>query len=80
MMDYLDAKPVTPHATNLAVVGVPWVHLYVGGAGNLNVVTEGGTTVLLSGVPAGTVLRLRVRRVLVASTTATLITALVPSD
>ena len=46
--------------------------IYVGGAGNLTVVTEAGTTVTFSGVPAGTVLPIRTQKVL-AATTATLL-------
>ena len=50
--------------------------LYVGGAGNVNVDFSSGPTVLFSGVPAGTVLPIRVKRVRSTSTTATLIVAL----
>lgn len=49
--------------------------LYVGGAGNM-AVRIGGSTVLFSGIPAGTLLELEVDQVLATSTTATLITAL----
>lgn len=46
--------------------------LYVGGAGNVNVHMLGSrTAVVFSGVPAGTILPIRVRRVLSTSTTAT---------
>jgi hypothetical protein len=51
--------------------------LYIGGAGNVNVTMEGdGTDVLFSGVPAGTVLPIRVTKVKATNTTATLIVAL----
>jgi hypothetical protein len=50
--------------------------LWVGGAGNLNVDLADGGTVLVSGIPAGTLLPLRVKRVRSTSTTATLIVAL----
>lgn len=50
--------------------------IYVGGAGNINVDMVSGQTCLFSGVPAGTVLPIRVKRVRSTSTTATLIVAL----
>lgn len=49
--------------------------IWVGGAGNLRVTTVGGETVTFSGVPAGTMLDVMVKRVLATSTTATLIVA-----
>lgn len=50
--------------------------LWVGGAGDLSVVfADGGNAVTLSGVAAGTLLPIRVTKVM-AATTATLITAL----
>jgi hypothetical protein len=45
--------------------------IYVGGAGNVSVVTEGGDTVTFSNVPAGFILPLRVTKVRSTSTTAT---------
>lgn len=50
--------------------------LWVGGAGNVRVTTVGGEDVLFSGVPAGTVLPVSVKRVWATNTTATLIVAL----
>jgi hypothetical protein len=50
--------------------------LYVGGAGNVNVVTIGNDTVLFNAVPAGSFLPVQVKQVLASSTTATLINAL----
>lgn len=50
--------------------------LWVGGGGNVNVEMSNGDTVLFSGVAAGSLLPLRVRRVLATSTTATFIVAL----
>ena len=45
--------------------------IYVGGAGNVKVTTLGGDTVTFSGVLAGTVLPVRVKRVFSTDTTAT---------
>lgn len=50
--------------------------LYVGGAGNVNVLTIGDDTVLFNAVPAGSFLPVQVKRVLSSLTTATLINAL----
>lgn len=50
--------------------------LWVGGAGNINVRLADGSTVLFSGVPAGTRLNFSVDKVLSTNTTATLIVAL----
>jgi hypothetical protein len=50
--------------------------LWVGGAGNINLIFADGTTQLISGVPAGTLLPFRVSRVKSTTTTATLIVAL----
>lgn len=54
--------------------------LYIGGAGNLNVVMDqsdaADTAVLFSGVLAGTILPIRVKKVMSTSTTATNIVAL----
>jgi hypothetical protein len=51
--------------------------LWIGGAGAVNVDFDGDAgTVLLSGVPAGTLLPIAARRVRATSTTATLIVAL----
>ena len=66
---------VTPHDSNdLAAVTRG---LYVGGAGNLELLLERDTSaVVLVGVIAGSLLPLRVKRVLASSTTATSIVAL----
>lgn len=50
--------------------------IYVGGAGDINVRMAGGSTVLFSAVPVGTVLPIQVDKVLSTSTTATLMVAL----
>ena len=45
--------------------------LYIGGAGDVAVVTEGGDTVTFSSVPAGTTIVLRITQVKSTGTTAT---------
>ena len=50
--------------------------LYIGGAGNVQVTTAGGDTVTFTGLAAGTILPVRVRRIWSTSTTATTILAL----
>lgn len=50
--------------------------LYVGGAGDLTVITTAGDTVTFVAVPAGTLLPVRAARVLDAGTAATSIVAL----
>lgn len=60
-----DLVPITPHATNPN----EYVALYIGGAGNIEVVTASGRTVI---VPVGQGYFLQgVQRVLAANTTAT---------
>lgn len=50
--------------------------LYVGGAGDVAIVTENDNTVTLSSVPAGTFIPIAVKRVNSTNTTATNIVAL----
>lgn len=50
--------------------------VFVGGAGNLSVVMSSGTTLVLTGVTAGTLLPIRVTKVKSTNTTATNIAAL----
>ena len=50
--------------------------LYVGGAGNVSVITTAGDSVIFSGVLAGTILPVQVHNLNSTSTTATLINAL----
>lgn len=69
-----DADEVTPHDTT--ALGNVTKGVYVGGAGNLEVIMLGGETVVFSAVPAGTVLPIRATHVKDANTTATLIVAL----
>lgn len=68
------AAAVTPHdSTMLSYVTRG---IYVGGAGNVAVLTAGGDTVVFTAVPAGTLLPLRVNRVNSTNTTATAIVAI----
>jgi len=45
--------------------------IYVGGAGNIALITSKGTTVTFTGLAAGSVLPIRANRVLATGTTAT---------
>ena len=67
---------VVYQASPQTTIGNTGCVLYVGGAGNLNVVTIGDDTVLFNAVPAGSFLPVQVKQVLSTSTTATLINAL----
>lgn len=51
--------------------------LWVGGGGDVSVVTQGGTTVTLKGAPAGSLIPIRAVRVRSTGTTATDIVGLV---
>ena len=62
------AYAVTPHDSNANVARA----LYVGGAGNVAVVTRGrSTSVIFVDVPAGAILPVQVTKVLSTGTTAT---------
>lgn len=68
------AAAVTPHDTNeLASVSRA---LFVGGAGNLVCLMADGSTCTFTGVTAGSILPIRVRRVNSTNTTATNMVAL----
>jgi hypothetical protein len=71
---YSRATVLTPHDTNSLTV--PCHALWVGGAGAITGITLGGDTVLLSGIPAGTLLPISFSVVKATGTTATLIAAL----
>lgn len=45
--------------------------IYVGGAGDISLVTKGGTTLTFTGLQAGSILPVRAARVRLTSTTAT---------
>lgn len=51
--------------------------IYVGGAGALRVVTASGADLTLAGLASGTVLPVRVRRIMATGTTATALVGLV---
>lgn len=57
-------------------LGNPGAFLYVGGTGNVSVVTIGGDIITFNGVPAGTTLPIQVLRLRSSGTTATLINAM----
>lgn len=60
------AFAITPHATNeLSYVTRA---LYIGGAGNVDVAMEGGQLVSFAAVPVGSILPIRVKRVIDTST------------
>ena len=61
--------PQFPSSTGVCVTKA----LYVGTGGDVNVVMEGGQTVLHSNVPSGAILPIRVKQVLSASTSASAI-------
>lgn len=71
-----EARAVTPHNTNDLPDGCR--ALYVGGAGDISLITAfgDGTAVVFVGVPAGTILPVRCRRVRATGTTATNLVAL----
>ena len=47
--------------------------IYVGGAGNVTVVTEEGTTVTFTAPPVGTIIPIRTQKVLAATTASLLV-------
>lgn len=51
--------------------------IYVGGAGDVTLITQGGTTLTFKAVPVGTVLNVRATRVKATLTTATNLIGLV---
>lgn len=57
-------------------LGNPGCYLYIGGTGNVSVVTLGGDTITFAGVPAGTTLPIQVVKLRSTGTTATLVNAM----
>lgn len=71
----INASAVTP--SNTVVLDPPCKSLYIGGAGNVNLLLADDTVaVVFVGVSAGQVLPVRAKQVLSTSTTATSIVAL----
>jgi hypothetical protein len=68
-------RAVAPHNTN-PIPGGPARSLYIGGAGDVEVVNEAGAAVIFTAVPAGTILPIEAVIVKAANTTATAIIAL----
>ena len=64
-----DAAAITPSDAGSGLSHVTRA-LYVGVAGDLALLMQGGATVVLRGVPSGSFLPLRVRQVLASGTTA----------
>lgn len=69
---FVNAVAVTPHDTNANAFDA----LYIGGAGNVTVETQGGQTVAFVAPPVGTVLYIKTRLVKSTGTTATNIVGL----
>jgi hypothetical protein len=69
-----DADEIVPHDANELTYVTRAI--YVGGAGNMSVVTAKGTSVVFTGLPAGIVLPVRIRKVLATGTTATNLVAI----
>lgn len=69
---YHIAAAITPHDTNPNVYSA----IYVGGAGNVAVVTKNGDTVTFTAPPVGTILPVSTSKVLATGTTATLLIGL----
>lgn len=65
----IDAVAVTPHDTN--DLAQTTRALYIGGAGNVKLITISGNTVTFTGLPAGTLLPIRATRIFATDTTAT---------
>ena len=63
-------------ASPQTTIGNAGCYLYVGGTGNVSVVTIGGDIIVFNGVPAGTTLPIQVVKLRSTGTTATLINAL----
>ena len=71
-----DAKNITPGATRISYTEDRGVCLYVGNSGDVEVIMEGGTTIVFTNVPSGSFLPVLVTHVLATNTTATGIIAL----
>lgn len=69
---YGGAVAITPSDT----AGNSFSAIYVGGAGNVAVITEGGNTVTFTAPPVGSIIPIRTQKVLSTGTTATLLIGL----
>lgn len=70
-----DAFAITP--SDSADLTTSTRSIYVGGSGDINLVTVDGTTILFSATVAGSVLPVRAKQILSTSTTATNLVGLV---
>lgn len=66
------AAVITPHDTNPNVFNA----IYVGGTGNITLIDLAGNSVLISAIPAGTILPIACTLVMATGTTATLLVGL----
>lgn len=66
---YQTARAITPSDT----AGNSYRAIYVGGAGNVAVVTAGGDTVTFTAPPVGSIIPVETKQVLTTGTTATLL-------
>ena len=64
----VQAAAITPHDSN-NLTQPEWI--YVGVTGNVKIITEGGSTVTYTAVPAGDTLPIKVTRVFSTGTSAT---------
>jgi hypothetical protein len=71
---YGNGFAITPHDTNPLTKSTRAI--YVGGAGNIVLVTSGGDTLTFTAVPVGTILPVEAKIVKATSTTATLLVGL----
>lgn len=71
---YLSGQSVTPHDTN--ELNAICRGIYVGGAGNVTIVTPSGDTLTFTAVPVGTILPVYARIIKATGTTATNLLAL----
>jgi hypothetical protein len=69
---YQTARAITPSD----IVGNTFRAIYVGGAGNVSVVTAGGDTVTFTAPPVGTIIPIETQLVRATGTTATLLIGL----
>jgi len=70
------ANGTTVTASDSTILPEPTRAIFVGGAGNVAVTMHGGGSLTFTGVPAGTVLPIKVTQVLSTGTTATSMLAL----